>query len=119
MDMKPYLAVDFDGTVVEHCFPDIGPEVPHAIDCLLSLQERYHIILWTMRDKEYLQEAVDFLQKRGIVLFGINDNPDEKWSESRKVYAHKYVDDAAVGCPLVRPLGKRPYVNWLEVMKDL
>ena len=64
-----------------------------------------------------LSDAVDFLEKNGIKLYGINKNPDQKsWTKSPKAYADIYIDDAAFGCPLIRPKGfKRPCVDWEKV----
>jgi hypothetical protein len=43
----------------------------------------------------------------------VNENPEQDtWTTSRKVYANCYVDDTAVGCPLVQPLDARAYVDW-------
>ena len=44
------IAVDFDGTIVEHAFPQIGKPIPFAIETLLKLQkEGYRLVLWTVR----------------------------------------------------------------------
>jgi len=118
-----YICVDFDGTIVEHRFPEIGPAVPGAIEGLKQLQEAgAEIILWTMRSpgqygEDPLQEAVDYLKSNGVELVGVNHNPTQAgWSKSPKAYAHIYIDDAAIGCPLVYPpSGKRPYVDWSKV----
>ena len=54
------IAVDFDGTIVEHAYPAIGKPIPFAIDTLLQLQKENHkLILWTVREGELLQEAID------------------------------------------------------------
>lgn len=115
-----YICVDFDGTVVDHCYPDIGAEAPKAIYWLKRLQEQgAKLILFTMRSDTKLMgpmltDAVDFLEKNGIKLYGINKNPDQdSWTESPKAYAEIYIDDAAFGCPLIRPKGfRRPCVDW-------
>lgn len=109
------LCIDFDGTIVEHAYPDIGAPVPLAIETIKQLQQRGHaIILFTMRHAETLQAAVDYLAENGVTsLYGVNENPKQKeWTESRKVYGHHYIDDAAIGCPLIFKEGKRPYVDW-------
>jgi hypothetical protein len=91
------IAVDFDGTIVEHRYPGIGKEIPRAIDTLIALQNLGHsIILWTFRSGEELLEAVDFCKKRGLVFFAVNNNsPEEIYDpkESRKIYADIYIDD--------------------------
>ena len=122
-----FICVDFDGTIVDHCFPEIGAEAPGAIHWLTRLQEQgAKLILFTMRsDTSFggpmLSDAVDFLERRGIKLFGINTNPNQRsWTESPKAYADIYVDDAAFGCPLIRPEGfRRPCVDWETVGPEL
>ena len=112
------IAVDFDGTCVDHRYPDIGTDVPQAALCLRSfVEEGAKLILLTMRDGQELDDAVDWFRDRGIELWGINDNPDQQeWTLSRKVYAHLYIDDAAVGCPLRESFsGGRPMVDWSKV----
>lgn len=118
-----FICVDFDGTVVDHCYPEIGAEAPGAIDWLRRLQvQGARLILFTMRsDTSFggpmLSDAVNFLESRGIKLFGINTNPNQlSWTESPKAYGDVYVDDAAFGCPLIRPEGfRRPCVDWETV----
>lgn len=117
--MKEFVvAVGFDGTIVDHKFPDIGFAVPGAFEWMKKFQEAgAKLILWTMRDDggniaDVLTNAIDFCLDNGIEFYGHNKNPDQLWSRSPKCYAHIYIDDAAAGCPLVQnPLG-RPYVDW-------
>lgn len=116
------IAVDFDGTIVKHDFPRIGEEVPRAIASLkLLVAEGNSLILWTMRSGEFLEEAVSYLRDAGVELWGVNGNPGQhSWSESPKAYANHYIDDAAIGCPLIVEEGtRRPYVDWVEVMRHL
>ena len=115
---KMYIAVDFDGTVVQHEYPAIGGLVPLAIPTIKKWMEAGHkIILNTMRSGKELDDAVSFLMKQGITLYGVNRNPtQDRWTKSPKVYAHIYVDDAAYGCPLIHPEdGGRPYVDWSKI----
>jgi len=118
-----YIAVDFDGTVVDHQFPSIGAPVPGAIEWMKKFHELgAHLILYTMRSDgqragDVLTEAVDYLKDQGVQLFAVNANPhQESWTTSPKVYAHYYIDDAAAGTPLIRPDGfENPCVNWSAV----
>src|SRR5215210_6501268 len=72
------VAVDFDGTIVKHAYPEIGEPVPLALEGLLMFQEKgWKIILNTMRGGEYLQAAVDLLEAEGITLYGVNVNPTQ------------------------------------------
>lgn len=106
------IAIDFDGTCTTHAYPDIGEDVG-AVPVIKKIKEAGHnIILWTMRDEKELQEAVNWFEDNGIELFGVNRNPHQAWSCSPKAYAHFYIDDAAVGCPLLHDEGIRPYVDW-------
>ena len=68
-----------------------------------------------------LSDAVNFLKQNGIELYGINKNPDQlSWTNSPKVYGHLYIDDAAVGCPLIYPeKNERPYVDWNKVGEEI
>ena len=113
------IAVDFDGTCVEHKYPDIGLNVPGAVTALKELATSGHkLILYTMRSGEELDAACKWFFENEIPLWCANANPmQSEWTLSPKVYAHKYIDDAAIGCPL-RPgiQGTRPMVDWTLVM---
>ncbi len=121
------IGVDFDGTIVDHRFPDIGEPVPGAIKWLKKLNGYgAKLILYTMRAdsnmfKTALSDAVKFLEDNGVKLYAVNENPTQKdWTDSPKVFANVYVDDSAFGCPLIHPKGfKRPCVNWQEVGPEL
>jgi hypothetical protein len=113
------IAIDFDGTCVTHEYPKIGRDIG-AVPVLKKLVEEGHpLILWTVRSGDGLYEAVKWFRDNDIPLYGVNLNPTQKeWSQSLKAYAHMYIDDAALGIPLVRPdieSGERPYVNWSKV----
>lgn len=112
------IAVDFDGTIVTHAYPGIGREVPNAIRVLKKLQDQgTQLILWTMRSGDKLQEAVDFCASKGITFWGINRNPAQhEWTDSPKAYAAIYIDDAALGCPILFDKDtNRNMVNWRDV----
>lgn len=113
------IAVDFDGTIVDHRYPDVGDESPGAFQWLKRFQDAgANLMLWTMRGNEYLQDAVEFCQKNGVEFWGVNCNPDQVvWTNSNKQYAHLYIDDAAFGCPLRQHprSGSRECVDWSVV----
>lgn len=116
MNLNSYkiIAVDFDGTLVKHEFPEIGDEVPGAFTWLRNFQEQdVRLILWTMRAIHYEVAAVNFCRERGVEFWGVNINPEQSsWTTSPKAYAQVYIDDAAFGCPLVQPPNGRPYADW-------
>ena len=61
------IAVDFDGTIVEHRYPEIGRELPFAIETLKTLQREGHrLILWRVREGRLLDAAVEFCKARGM-----------------------------------------------------
>ena len=97
------IAVDFDGTIVEHKYPQIGREIPFAITTLKKfLPERHLLILWSVREGELLDEAVDFCRKRGLEFYAVNSNMPEEEADmsalrSRKVSADMYIDDRNLG----------------------
>ena len=117
-----YIAVDFDGTCVTHEYPKVGQDIG-AVPILKELIKLGHkIILNTMRDSVELQDAVTWFKVNGIELFGINSNPTQKrWTTSPKVYGHIYIDDAALGCPLMHrsDMGERAFVDWRGVANYL
>lgn len=113
-----YIAVDFDGTIADHRYPDIGKAVPGAFHWLTRWQEAgAGLILWTMRsdgpDGPTLTEAIEFCMSHGIKFDHVNEHP-VTWTTSAKAYAHIYIDDAAFGCPLRENprMGGRPFVDW-------
>lgn len=93
------IAVDFDGTIVEHRYPDIGPEKPFAIETLKKLAKEHHqLILWTVREGKHLQEAVDFCRERGLEFYAVNRNyPEENHPHTRKLNAELWIDDRNLG----------------------
>jgi hypothetical protein len=95
------IAVDFDGTIVEHKYPDIGRELLFAFETLKELQKQNHqLILWTYRSGKELDEAVEFCRERGIEFYAVNKNyPEEEFDEriSRKIQADVYIDDRNLG----------------------
>ena len=117
-----YIAIDFDGTCVTYDYPKIGKEIG-ATKVLKRLVEAGHkLILNTMRSDKELQDAVNWFKKNGIELYGVNENPTQKrWTNSPKVYAHMYIDDAAFGCPLINApeLSDRQFVDWDSVGRKL
>ena len=114
------IACDFDGTVCAHQYPSIGRDIG-AVPVLKELISNGHLlILNTMRSGQELEDAVEWFKENGIPLYGINSTPGQStWTSSPKVYAHLYIDDAALGIPLVRNGRERPYVNWSEVREIL
>ena len=117
-----YIAVDFDGTCVTHEYPNIGKDIG-AVPVLKKLIANGHkLILNTMRSGDELSDAVKWFEENEISLYGINNNPSQKfWTDSPKVYAHLYIDDAALGCPLIfdHAISSRPFVNWVMVEEIL
>lgn len=95
------IAVDFDGTIVEHRYPEIGKEKPFAIQCLKQLQqEGNRLILWTSREGKLLEDAVAFCHERGLDFYAVNSNqPDDALFKhsSAKVIADVYIDDRNLG----------------------
>jgi hypothetical protein len=113
------IGVDFDGTVVKHAYPEIGEPLLGAVGTLKALvAEGHRLILWTMRSGETLDAAVSYMENNGVVLWGVNCNPEQNWSSSPKAYCHIYIDDAALGCPLVQD-EPRAKVDWSGVVRLL
>lgn len=103
MARKTIACIDFDGTIVEHAFPNIGPPMPLAFEVLRAMKENgYILILFTCREddvgkRKYLTEAVEFCKRNGVDFDGVNETPIEhdfrEKGKRRKPYAHLYIDD--------------------------
>jgi hypothetical protein len=95
------IAVDFDGTIVEHMYPEIGKEKLFAFQTLKELEKKgARLILWTFRTGKELEEAVEYCRKNGIEFYAVNKNyPEEILDESvsRKIDADIYIDDKNIG----------------------
>ena len=115
------IAVDFDGTCVKYDYPATGADIG-AVDVLKELVKNGHqLILYTMRTGKELEAAKFWFGVNGIPLFGVQYDPEQKnWTSSNKCYAHLYIDDAALGIPLIHEEGeKKPYVDWKKVKELL
>ena len=97
------IAIDFDGTIVEHKYPKIGEEIPFAIDTLKELiNDGHRLILWTVREGILLEDAVNWCRDRGIEFYAVNkDYPEEEKHKnnhfSRKIKADMFIDDRNFG----------------------
>ncbi len=103
------IAVDFDGTIVEHRYPAIGKEKLFAFDTLESLQKQGHqLILWTFRSGRELDDAVAYCKRNGLEFYAVNRSyPEEEFNRgiSRKVNADLFIDDRNLG----------GFIGWGEV----
>ena len=96
------IAVDFDGTIVTHAYPAIGKPIPFAIEALKKLQKEDHhqLILWTCREGELLQEAIDYCASRGLEFYAVNANFPEESADivrARKLEVDLFIDDRQLG----------------------
>lgn len=96
------IAVDFDGTIVEHQYPEIGKEMLFAFQTLRELEKKGALlILWTFRTGKELREAVEYCRINGVEFYAVNKNyPEEVFEEatvSRKINADIYIDDRNIG----------------------
>ena len=102
MEKTKIIAVDFDGTLCENKCPDIGE--PNK-DMLNYIKKRRRngckIILWTCRDGKMLEDAVTWCKEQGLEFDAVNENLPEiierYGNDSRKIFAHIYIDDRAYG----------------------
>ncbi|MEE1415564.1 MAG: hypothetical protein U0J92_08875 [Prevotellamassilia sp.] len=99
------IAVDFDGTIVEHKYPAIGKEIPFATASLRQLiQDGHKLILWSVREGDLLEEAVKWCEQRGVRFYAVNADIDEDATShqgiahySRKIKADMFIDDRNIG----------------------
>ena len=96
------IAVDFDGTIVEHRYPEIGKEIMFAFQTLRALQDQGHqLILWTYRSGRELEVAVEYCRRNGLEFYAVNSSfPEEDFDEdydSRKIDVDLFIDDRNIG----------------------
>lgn len=98
------IAIDFDGTTCTELWPQIGEPVPGAMEAIRRLhREGHHLILWTCRTGQTLDEALDWLQSHGVrhLFAAVNAHLPEQMlrygTDPRKLGADLYIDDRAVG----------------------
>lgn len=125
--MNIYL--DFDGTVVEHDYPQIGSLNPNSLEVIKKLQDAGHnIILNTMRvefDDGSMQEAIDFINlNKSIAGIKIQHQTEQKIYPPRwnldKIENDIFIDDIAPHIPLIKaPIIGGFMVDWIEIEKQL
>ena len=95
------IAVDFDGTLCTNKWPEIGdPNLP-LIEYLKKQQNLGNkVILWTCRTENLLVDAIAWCASYGLYFNEVNRNVSEVINkmdgDSRKIFAHEYIDDRAV-----------------------
>ena len=121
------IAVDFDGTIVEHEYPEIGEERPFATEVLKMLMaDRHKLVLWTMRDGKLLDDAVKWCADRGVEFYAVNNDSSAMLQEERdknlscKLNADVFIDDRNVGGlpdwpTIYKIISKR--MTWKQVMR--
>ena len=105
------LAVDFDGTIFEHAWPNIEEAVPRqdVIDKVKEFKDcGAELVLWTCRENKSLDEAIAKSKEFGIAFDAHNENApsfaeyvkdridggDQPFAVS-KIFANFYLDDLA------------------------
>jgi hypothetical protein len=111
--MNIKIAVDFDGTIVDHEYPKIGKEKLFAFRTMKELEKQgARLILWTFRAGKELEDAVEYCRNNGIEFYAVNRNyPEEIMDDtvSRKIDADIYIDDKNLG----------GFPGWSEVWQAL
>ncbi|KKN59938.1 hypothetical protein LCGC14_0536880 [marine sediment metagenome] len=112
MKNKLIIAIDFDGTIVDHKYPEIGATKPNVVNVLKRLLSEGHtLIIWTCRGGSELIAAYDWLTLKGLegILVNVNASYEQiLFQPSPKIYADIYIDD--------RNLGGIPE-DWEEIYK--
>ena len=122
---KKIIAVDFDGTLCENAWPEIGAANRELINFIrVEKMTGHKLILWTSRVGDRLNEAVEWCKQQGLIFDAVNENLPESieafGGDTRKIFADVYIDDGALGVPLTTsPSSVRPFVDWVKVREWL
>ncbi len=108
------IAIDFDGTIAEDRYPDIGPPRIFAFETMQEMiKNRHQLILWTSRQGEELQAAVDFCREKGVDFYAVNKSyPEENFDPSeasRKIICDLFVSQKNFG----------GFSGWGEVWQEI
>ena len=92
------IAVDFDGTLCENKYPDIGEPIQPIIDFCKNMKADGHkLILWTCREGELLAKAIVWCFEHRLFFDAYNENLKERieqyGTDPRKIGADFYMDD--------------------------
>ena len=122
-DDKVFMTIllDFDGTVVEHAYPNVGKDLPQCVETLKRWQEKYKVgyILYTMRSGSMLEDAVNWFKEKDIPLFGIQKHPtQEEWTDSPKAHGRYCIDDRNVCQKLTLDTRGVPCVDWEKTVEE-
>lgn len=94
-----YIAVDFDDTLFSTDFPEILAPRKHVLNwCIRQQKKGAKVILYTCREADRLESAIQACRKYGLVFDAVNENPFTSWEltpQSKKPYADIYIDDKA------------------------
>ncbi len=122
------IAVDFDGTIVDHRYPEIGEEKPFATDTLkMLIKDRHKLILWTVREGRLLDEAVEWCRQRGVEFYAVNKDYPEETMENNQHFSRKlnsidyWIDDRNIGGlpdwgTIYRMISRRK--TWEDIMRE-
>lgn len=122
------IAVDFDGTIVDHRYPEIGEEKPFATDTLkMLIKDRHKLILWTVREGRLLDEAIEWCRQRGVEFYAVNKDYPEETMENNQHFSRKlnsidyWIDDRNIGGlpdwgTIYRMISHRK--TWEDIMRE-
>jgi len=117
------VAIDFDGTIVEDNYPEIGKLLPQAKESIQEIKELgTTIVIWTCRMDDKAEQAKEFLTKNEIPFDYFNENTDERkrfyGNDSRKISADIYIDDRGAGWCDVQCTASENNVDIWDVLMD-
>lgn len=115
------IALDFDCTVIESSYPNIGKTLPNCVETLKRWINDYNVglILYTMRDGKKLEDAIEWFKINEIPLIGIQTHPTQnQWTTSPKCHANFCIDDRNIGTKLIYDSNGYPCVDWMWIEEN-
>lgn len=118
------IAVDFDGTLFEDKFPDIGEPIVEVIELIKRyIADGHVVILWTCRVEDRLREAVAKCEEYGIQFSHVNENSCDNLArygtDCRKIAADIYLDDKAFNPDTLRKMPRMSISDVEKYMREI
>lgn len=109
------ISIDFDGTIVENAYPEIGEPKTGVKSALRYLKSKGHtIIINSCRAGIYADNMIKWLRRHDFAFDFVNENDPKRTSQyggdTRKISADIYIDDKNIFCK---------DISWFAILQEI